>query len=71
MELVETYRGFEICLLSTGLLVVIDPQDTPQERFRMVSLLAAEGAFDALFFADIAEARDAVDGFISLGLVRE
>lgn len=71
MELIETYRGFEICRVSAGLLVVLDPEDTPQERFRMVSLLAAEGAFDALFFAEVTEAREAIDGYIALGLTRE
>ena len=70
MELVESYRGFEIRRTTPGHLIVVDPLDAPADRAGLVTLLAGSDALDALFFPTVAAARATIDTFIANGLVR-
>jgi hypothetical protein len=69
MELVEQYRGFQVCLTTPGHLVVIDSRDSKQWRTELVVRLAGNRVLDALFFSNLAEARDTIDRLIATGIV--
>lgn len=68
VELVERYRGFEICRTTAGHLVVLDPRDSEEERGALTELLANAGALDALFFPSVEEAHEVIGLFIANGL---
>ena len=70
MNVVGSYRGFEIQRTSAGHLVVVDPAESPADRARLVELLSDAGSLDALFFPCIESAQETIDEFIALGLVQ-
>jgi hypothetical protein len=65
MELMQDYRGFQICRASTGAFVVLAPGETEEDRLCLVCSLARDGLLDELFLGSVQDARAAVDGFIA------
>ena len=69
MELVERYRDLEVCRTSAGHLVVIDPLGSPADRLELLVMVAAAGAPDAIFFPTLEDAIEAIDAFVTDGLL--
>ena len=68
VEVVERYRGFDVCRTSSGHFVLVHPLESPEKRLRLVKVLAANDALDELCFVDVAAARKMADEWIAEGL---
>src|SRR4051812_25223630 len=66
MELVEGYRGFDICRTNGGHFVMAERGDSRDGRFRLVVALARSQSLDALFCETMEQARLTIDCLIAM-----